>query len=536
MSKVEKTQTKAMNSQHDTSGQMSNLGRTDFAHKTQLSPPSTRRAIASAQVSYPSNILHLQRSVGNRVIQRLLSSKERPPISANQDNLPAHSISSPTVSSSTVPSIQRHIDRTVYDDFVATGDRQNGKNATRKWLFFKPTYLKVRNGLDEYTQRQDGMDKNAKVKKLMTIEAGIRSWLNSSSHQKDTSADGVRRRNALLALQPIVRKELALVDPIYRDKNKIKDSGVIGTGATKSVTQLEFDRDIGDSGSNVGVFSVPPSTLPPSITKAASSGIDLNNPNLGNRTLAVVAVAHLFGSTVMAESKRATIRKQQGILMEKAKGVSPVRVEWQELTDPDMVSVAEETLAEPDSVMYDEFQYDKKKNKYYKRQQKANRIHFNHPEIQRQLIEMQILDAITGQVDRHAGNYFVDQSGGRNVVKGIDLDLSFGKDKRVAKLDHQDSSMRDLPPIVQASFATRVIGVGEHRVRAALDGLLSPEEIDATILRYQSVCSYLESIQATGWVEDFNEETSSLLTENNSYLGRDRSRQQELEGRGFVIG
>ncbi|MBK8964127.1 MAG: hypothetical protein IPM75_13870 [Candidatus Competibacteraceae bacterium] len=53
---------------------------------------------------------------------------------------------------------------------------------------------------------------------------------------------------------------------------------------------------------------------------------------------------------------------------------------------------------------------------------------FNDPVVRRELTKLQWLDSLTGQVDRHSENYFIetDADGRGKRVIGIDNDLSFG--------------------------------------------------------------------------------------------------------------
>ncbi len=55
-------------------------------------------------------------------------------------------------------------------------------------------------------------------------------------------------------------------------------------------------------------------------------------------------------------------------------------------------------------------------------------VDYKNPETQKGMSNLQLLDAITGQQDRHGGNIFVDDTTGK--VKGIDNDMAFGKSRK----------------------------------------------------------------------------------------------------------
>lgn len=116
------------------------------------------------------------------------------------------------------------------------------------------------------------------------------------------------------------------------------------------------------------------------------------------------------------------------------------------------------------------------------------------------------LDIVCGQVDRHKGNFMLhtDASGMTGRVSAIDNDLSFGSNYGVdpkegtSRNTARDSSLaiagkeaRRLP--ISRQLATRIIQVSRAPllVRAALDGLLTAAEVDATVDRLTNLASYL---------------------------------------------
>lgn len=117
------------------------------------------------------------------------------------------------------------------------------------------------------------------------------------------------------------------------------------------------------------------------------------------------------------------------------------------------------------------------------------------------------LDLVCGQVDRHAGNFMLETDQNDQMTGGIfaiDNDLAFGKyygidpkkgtsrnTNRNNALDINGVEARDLS--ISAQLADRIIRLArsEALVRAALHGLLTTAEIDATIARLTNLSAYL---------------------------------------------
>ncbi|MFO1056681.1 MAG: hypothetical protein U1E53_06895 [Dongiaceae bacterium] len=134
------------------------------------------------------------------------------------------------------------------------------------------------------------------------------------------------------------------------------------------------------------------------------------------------------------------------------------------------------------------------------------------PRLQESLVRLQLLDAITGQADRHGANYFIDRdaTGAVRGVKGIDNDECFGsrttdpeqlvprRPQRAGEADRLfDVKARQerkefawgvsLPPVIDARMREAIESLDEDGLRASLEGLLTEAEIDATMRRVQVV-------------------------------------------------
>src|SRR5262245_62468632 len=56
-------------------------------------------------------------------------------------------------------------------------------------------------------------------------------------------------------------------------------------------------------------------------------------------------------------------------------------------------------------------------------------MNFGDPNLRKDLVRLKMSDFVSGQIDRHPGNYIVnrDRNGNYAGLKGIDNDLSWGK-------------------------------------------------------------------------------------------------------------
>ena len=84
-------------------------------------------------------------------------------------------------------------------------------------------------------------------------------------------------------------------------------------------------------------------------------------------------------------------------------------------------------------------------------------VDYAEPGIQKGLSDLQLFDAISGQVDRHAGNIYVDAETG--TVTGIDDDRAFGQGQNARDVAGQrkEQHYRGLPELVDAATADEIL-------------------------------------------------------------------------------
>ena len=127
---------------------------------------------------------------------------------------------------------------------------------------------------------------------------------------------------------------------------------------------------------------------------------------------------------------------------------------------------------------------------------------FGHPALRRDLIRLQWLDHLTGQVDRNPMNYLVDrrQDGGVSV-SAIDNDLSFPAVPQVPQPTGNNMIwLPALPELVDDEMAKALLAVTESDWAACLHGLLMPNEFQFACERLAAVKAKVKQLGSDGLV------------------------------------
>ena len=172
---------------------------------------------------------------------------------------------------------------------------------------------------------------------------------------------------------------------------------------------------------------------------------------------------------------------------------------------------------------------------------------FNDPAVRKEITKLQLLDAITGQGDRHGGNYFIERRpNGTAKVTGIDNDQCFGKDLTDPNGIKQGTSSSNhgfrgckLPAIVDSQMATAIESLTPGRLEQLLGDKLSPAEIDAAKQRLTGVKQHIRRLRARGRIIRPDQWGDRNVMRRNdkgsSYIVRDHKRavrkQAQIQGR-----
>jgi hypothetical protein len=189
------------------------------------------------------------------------------------------------------------------------------------------------------------------------------------------------------------------------------------------------------------------------------------NQSISGRNAAMSRVAKLLGvSDVIAESKNAKIiqdgKTKRGNIMVEAKGESPL--EMKEKGDLQKTDVSS-------------------------------------GELQRQLVNLQLLDTLCGQTDRHLGNYFMQQENGRATgITAIDNDIAFGKKGSSKSATPEGEKMHNPQgklspflekgseemnlPVVDEDVAYRIINLDPKTLLFAVSDIVTDEDDRAALL------------------------------------------------------
>lgn len=311
--------------------------------------------------------------------------------------------------------------------------------------------------------------------------------------QADARTTKTDRWQALAQLEPRIGNEMALLtaaDPAAWTRSLgLSDSQKTSTGSSAKGGvntvqgqgyQLEDDQEF------QGYFKAETDYIPMGVqgglAHQARSGIAQHDPNFGARSVALYRLDQLLDAQVTARAEFAVSKDPKtgqhsfGTVLEAAKG-----------------KAANETRFVRNSAQTREAG------------QGSGVVNMEDPTLQRALNKLQLLDAISGQLDRHSGNYFIDanKDGSVNKVTGIDLDMSFGSLMKTTGKGSKDigrlaQNYRGLPPYFDEVFALKILSVSEKDVEAAITGLLSKDEIAATVMRFREVQAALQAAKDQG--------------------------------------
>ena len=134
------------------------------------------------------------------------------------------------------------------------------------------------------------------------------------------------------------------------------------------------------------------------------------------------------------------------------------------------------------------------------------------PEGLRKAADLQILDFITGNIDRHGANMFyqVNLQGKFCGVQGIDNDMSFG-----LFIPDKKSQGHLLPPhklrLISKEMADKINNISDDQLRMTLHGLIEPNCIEAAIKRLHMVQNQMGKVNALE-ANNQKKSTNNLIT------------------------
>lgn len=355
----------------------------------------------------------------------------------------------------------------------------------------------------------------------------------------------------------------------------------LGQGAINSVFKGQVE--LSDGTTMTGVFKAEKPGAGSFADAAKTAGIGFDRPGWATRSVATSRLEQRLGLGVIPRTEIVVHEGQLGSVMELARGVSPnthgnfslplppgvaqhLRDNPEVLRnfvlskgftggemDGDTLKVFNEKLGGVP---------DENGDRVEVLQGQSGRVamDYSDPVLRRDVTKLQWLDALTGQVDRHGQNYFIERAPDGSVlgVQGIDNDIAFGNQITDANATskvgfqalHSDGGEFDshfkgglLPTVVDRTTFDALMALTPEQVKADCKGLLAPDEIAATQARLAQIQAHLRGLADNGGVletlEDWRspEATKRLGLERDIRGPIDRL-QAKLQGEGksaFVI-
>jgi hypothetical protein len=327
-------------------------------------------------------------------------------------------------------------------------------------------------------------------------------------------------------------------------KGQVNDAK-FGEGAMGSVAQVDYKDEKGDLFK--GVFKAEPEKLGENDGGMESQGTNAQSPNLSMRSVAASRLNELLGMKVIPRTDLA-FHEQFGFgqVMALAGGKSPKTKTKIEIKDADP-----EKIAKIEEVLKDEEKQFGEQTKLVKKQALNGQVtHFleenitfetdwDHPILKRELANLQLLDGLIGNLDRHCENYFiqVDAFGNPIGVLGIDNDLTFARDQNdPTAVAFMQGHMAGMPPAVDRFVAEKFCAVTEAQVRSTVKGLLTGVEISTLIVRLKTIQDRLNAKGPNGFLiprigsdQEGAKQWTELKDPDNvkgAYFARERKWQQ----------
>ena len=329
-----------------------------------------------------------------------------------------------------------------------------------------------------------------------------------------------QRARALTMLRPRLVAELQdISDPVsYFQGKQLSDANLDRTsdftkddavgGAVNRLDRTQYQ------GGKRGYFIQDKSTNLDFAGMAAASKISQIDPQMGARSVASSRLAKLFGSNEIVDVQFAVHSSKtnvKGRPLKESLTKLGVFSEEAEGTEAKQIRLASGKRERED---------------IESRNDKSKVVDLNDPTLQRSLNVLQMLDYISLQVDRHAGNYYIatDPNGKVLGVKGIDLDISFGKMGKDGNVpdDGRGGNFVGVPQLADAKFREKVLSIGPDQISKCLTGLITPTDVSACLERFAHLQKVLREmdpkkvVQEGGW----GAETAKEQLGQSNYLNK----------------
>lgn len=313
------------------------------------------------------------------------------------------------------------------------------------------------------------------------------------------------------------------------------------------VKRVRYKRGIGQSGERDGFFKPTDSSAG---DMAGFIGISQDDPHMSSRAVSSSRLDKALGLGVLSEDVYARHGGKDGSVSSRVKGHALTSNLYEEKAGQHVTDEYMKTNPEFGQKYHrnEDGSYNKLSGTAYQWEDVKN------PAFQKSMSDLSVLDYLTGQIDRHGGNMFVDPETGK--VTGIDNDQSFGKTPELGDR-HWKGQERSwghslggkLPGQVDRKTGEAILAMTEEQLRQLLVGekgdpeRLDPEEVKAAITRFRRLQSHIGELEQNGeLVDEWNDETFEKSTSEThregydsqnhatSYLARYVSRLRSVQG------
>lgn len=455
---------------------------------------------AAAARLKPADVLVLQRAIGNRAVTDLLA---RPPAASGP------------------PGVVQAKLKGSYDALAATASISPGNIASAKEYgrFHTSRWFKLVTTLSDYEDIEQHVSEalpalqgrpdmlaqalQPLASRLELMIKNAQEWQQSSTHLKEIAAGNelaLKRAQAIRVLLPRLQLELSDIKTGRYLETSVSGKLTTAPGGEAAIGgALNVLDKVVDKANEPGFFREEKPTEESPL--APLMGINKQTPNLGARAVAMYRLDRLLEAGVIIKTEFATHGQHQRItgMVKNRKGEDEQKViglgagpttQKQGI----FMAAARGQMAGGEGGALESMSQGAMAGATF----------------QRGLVKLQMLDALTGQIDRHLGNYFIQKNARGEVigVQGIDNDLSFGTiltDESGGNVADPSrgkgkglAQFRGLPPVVDEPLAERFLALKEADLRQVLAPLLGPAEVEATLARLQVIKRELAKMKAEG--------------------------------------
>lgn len=323
-------------------------------------------------------------------------------------------------------------------------------------------------------------------------------------------------------------------------------------GSANRVDVIDYAQPLSDSGSSKGFFKP---ALQPNAQGAYAiagdtgfTGIDeTKEPHMAARAVASSRLDQALGLNVLAREQHAGHGKEAGNLSAAVPGRETVSNLYEFNSE-----------RSPSAPLAPSMEKAADGKRFSLSRQRYNKFDLHKPGIQKGLNDLQWMDAISAQADRHGGNIFIDDSTEQGSVHGIDNDLAWGTRGLDKGADYDPTEQGvfnvGLPNQIDQGTASSILGMKAKNLEKILnakereDGRkLTPDEIKAAKIRLTAIQEHIKQMKKSGGVvKEWNEATYGKAMEQvdrsghrpapGNYLARTELQYQDAKKEGRMYG